>query len=62
MAGGKPNKEWGERSKAAANINVHEDVGMNQLMAQHIEFQKSLMKKLLKLTDKKKKSKKRKSK
>eukprot|EP00957_Ditylum_brightwellii_P032681 2477483-Ditylum_brightwellii.AAC.1 len=62
MADGKPNKEWGGCGKAAANINVHEDVGRNQLMAQQVEFQKSLMKNLLKLTDKKKKYKKRKSK
>eukprot|EP00957_Ditylum_brightwellii_P110990 8464821-Ditylum_brightwellii.AAC.1 len=60
MAGDKPNKEWGGRSKAAANINIHKDVGMNQLMAQQFKFQKSLMINLSKLMDKKKKSKKRK--
>eukprot|EP00957_Ditylum_brightwellii_P006448 489441-Ditylum_brightwellii.AAC.1 len=38
-AGGNPNKEWGGRNKAAANINVHKDVGMSQLMAQQVEFQ-----------------------
>ena len=49
--------------KKTTNINVHQDVGgINQLMAQQVEFQKTMMKQMSKFSDRKKKSRKRKSK
>ena len=61
LPGGKASKEWGRGKTTASNINVHEDVGMNQLMAQQVEFQKTMMKQMSKFFEKKKKTKKRKS-
>ena len=57
-AGGKAHNEW---RGPAANLNVHQDAGVNQLMAQMVESQKSMMKEMSKMK-KNKKSKKRKSK
>ena len=62
VAGGQHHHEWrGPKGGKTANINVHQDVGVKQLMAQQVEFQKSIMKQMSRMSDKKKKSKKRKS-
>ena len=57
-AGGKAHNEW--KGGRTANLNVHQDVGVNQLMAQMMESQKSMMKEMSKMK-KSKKGKKRKS-
>ena len=49
----KSHKEW--RGGKTANINVHQDVGVNQLMAQQAEFQKTMMKQMSKFLKKEKK-------
>jgi hypothetical protein len=57
VPGGKSHNEW--RGAKPANINVHQDVGVNQLMAQQTEFNKKIMKQMKSLEKKKKKSKRR---
>ena len=62
VAGGQHHPEWrGPKGGKTANINVHQDIGVKQLMAQQLESQKSMMKMMSRFADKKKKSKKRKS-
>ena len=59
LPGGKSHPEW-RGGKTPANINVHQGETVNQLMAQQAEFQKSIMKQMSKLLEKKKKKKKKK--
>ena len=46
-AGGKSHNEWNVRR--TTNLNVHQDLGVNQLLAQRMEFQKSMMKEMSKM-------------
>ena len=41
IAAGKSHEEW--RDGKTASINVQQDVGVNQLMAQQVKFQKTMM-------------------
>ena len=52
----KSHQEW-RGGKTPANINVHQGETVNQLMAQQAEFNKSIMKQMSKLAEKKKKKK-----
>jgi hypothetical protein len=54
LPGGKSHPEW-RGGKTTANINVHQNQGVNQLMAQQAEFQKSILKQISKMSGKKRK-------
>ena len=59
IAGRKSNKEW--RGGKTANINAHQYIGYNQLMAQKAEFQKTTMKQMTKFSKEEKKRKRKRS-
>ena len=48
----KSHKEW--RGGKIASINNHQGVGVNKLMAQQVEFQKMMMKEILKIRKRRK--------
>ena len=56
LPGGKSHPEW-RGGKTPANIIVHQGETVNQLMDQQAKFQKSIMKEMSKLSDRKKKKK-----
>ena len=58
LPSGKSHPEW-RGGETPVNINVHHGKTVHQLMAQQAEFQKLIMKQMIKLLDKKKKKKKR---
>jgi len=60
LPGGKSHPEW-RGGKTTANINVHQNQGVNQLMAQQAEFQKSILKQISKMSGKKKKKRRKRS-
>jgi hypothetical protein len=60
LPGGKSHPEW-RGGKTPANINVHQNQGVNQLMAQQAEFQKSILKQISKMSGKKKKKRRKRS-
>ena len=54
VAGGQHHNTWSRRKNVnTANINVHQDVGVKQLMAQQFEFQKSMIKQMSRFSGKK---------
>jgi len=57
VPGGKSHDEW--RGGKTANINVHQGLDVNQLMAQQTKFNEKIMKQMKSLESKKKKSKRR---
>ena len=57
VPGGKSHDEW--RGVKTANINVHQGLDVNQLIAQQTKFNKKIMKQMKSLESKKKKSKRR---